>query len=158
FTNLPPELQRYYLGLKDSVGADASISSEPEPAPEPLSAPRATGDVVSKGEGQPANPRGYTSTQINDTIGPDVNSGRSTTTLSARAEGEGPKRSATAETGLGKRPVGHILEDVARGKNYTTRVAGRHHFLPRSLGNGLPYGDDALTLLGGRQHTILQGE
>jgi hypothetical protein len=37
-------------------------------------------------------------------------------------------------------------------------VPGRHHLSPRSLGNRLPYGDDALTLLSGKGHTILQGE
>ena len=47
--------------------------------------------------------------------------------------------------------------DPSDAVKYTRRVAGKHHFLPRALGNDLPYGHKSLTGLGSEKHTILQG-
>src|SRR5262245_30432078 len=46
----------------------------------------------------------------------------------------------------------------AKQQNYAPTVPGRHHLLPRAVGNYLPSGHNALTLLSGEKHAILQGE
>jgi len=60
--------------------------------------------------------------------------------------------------GRTKKPVSDILAELASRKNYAPTVSGRHHLLPRALGNNLPYGHKALTLIRGEKHAILQGE
>jgi len=79
----------------------------------------------------------------------------------AEVGGQGPQAQEGpfgARAGAAKRPVSDILAELTSRKNYAPTVSGRHHLWPRALGNNLPYGHKALTMIRGEKHAILQGE
>jgi hypothetical protein len=51
-----------------------------------------------------------------------------------------------------------LFQDMSVSGSYPVRVGGKHHLMPRALGNRLPYGHKALTDLKSFKHSVLQGE
>jgi RHS repeat-associated protein len=54
-------------------------------------------------------------------------------------------------------PLSAFIINLYRAGKYAVMTAGKHHLIPKALGNLLPYGHKSLTKLSSIKHTVLQG-
>ena len=87
------------------------------------------------------------------TVGLGRNSWRAVAGFGARF-GEGLTMGVPAYGGFYGMP--QIIQIFKAGR-YAVVTAGKHHLMPRALGNYLRYGSKSLTSLGTESHTVLQG-